>query len=66
VRKLSHADETYCAKLDKILVREEAIQFRKDFPSENSFARVLVEVLTNPDGSWRSRPQFCGIDRAIA
>src|SRR5258708_23552158 len=58
VRKLTRADEVYCAKLDRILVRARATQFRKSFPAENTFARVLAAVLSSPDHGWRRRPQF--------
>lgn len=66
IRKLTRADEVYCAKLDRILVGARAIQFRKDFPAENTFARVLCAVLSSPDQGWRKRPQFCGITPRMA
>src|SRR5258708_9631754 len=37
IRRLTRADEVYCAKLYKILVGARATQFRKDFPAENTF-----------------------------
>ena len=66
IRKLTRADEVYCAKLDKILVNAEAIQFRNDFPAENTFSGVLAAVLSSPDRSWLGRPQFCGITPQMA
>ncbi len=66
VRKLTRADEIYCAKLDRIFVRAHATQFRKDFPAENTFASVLAAVLSSPDHGWRSRPQFTGITPQMA
>lgn len=66
IRKLTRADEAYCSKLDKILVSARAIQFRKDFPAENTFARLLAAVLSSPNRAWMSRPQFCGITAEMA
>ena len=66
IRKLTRADEAFCARLDRILVNAKAIQFRRDFPAENTFASVIAGVLSSPDRGWRKRPQFCGITAEIA
>jgi len=66
IRKLTRGDKAYCEKLDKILVAAHAIQFRKDFPSDNTFARVLASILLSHDQGWRRRPQFRGITPRMA
>src|SRR5580704_2879462 len=65
-RKLTRDDERYCAELDKILVGAGVVEFRKDFPAENDFAKTLTAVLSYPDRGWRRRPQFRGIDEEMA
>src|SRR5579872_73712 len=65
-RRLSSADKAYCARLDKILVSANAIEFRKEFPAENNFARRLTSILSSPKRSWLRRPPFSGITPQMA
>lgn len=64
--KMTRADQHFCADLDKVITSARAIQFRKDYPHENQFARTLASVLSNPDRLWRRRPEFRGIDDKMA
>jgi hypothetical protein len=64
--KMTRADKRFCADFDGMIKSAGAVQFRKDFPVENTFAKTLAAVLLNPDKLWRRRPEFSGINDDMA
>lgn len=66
VPEIGRPDERFCAELDNIIVSAEAVRFRHDFATENTFARKLGTLLSKPDQRWRLRPQFRAITPRMA
>ena len=63
--RLTNSVRRYCERLDRVLVRADAIRRRQLPPNENVFAGTLSRVLSLPEVTWHGRPQFTGLDDAI-